>query len=280
MKMKNTAKILCALLFAALLSAPALAEPKTATLVLLCHGESEADDEGRVTGWSDSRLSLKGLKHAFDAGNCMKEAELEFDEVHTSAIDRDINTAWLAMSALEARWLPITKTWRLNARFYGDLEGKLRSEIAAASGEQQTSRWLDSYDAKPPVMNPDDNRSPVHDPRYTLLDRRVIPGAESLKDTVMRIGPYWNDILLPALHASSRVLVVAHESALRALSHWIDDSLDVAALLRLEISKATPIIYNLELSDEGVKVVSRELLAVKDRPLPQAPQTDGTAEKE
>ncbi len=276
--MKKTVKILSALLFAVLLTVPALAETKTVTLVLLRQGESEADEEGRVNGWSDSRLSLKGLKHAFDAGNCMKEDELEFDEVHTSLLDRDVNTAWLAMSALEARWLPITKTWRLNPRFYGDLEGKRRSEIVTSSGEQQVSRWLDGYDAKPPAMKADDKRSPLHDSRYILLDRRIVPSTESLKDTVMRLAPYWNDQLLPALHRSSRVLVVAHESTLRALSSWIDDSLDVATLLKIDIPNATPVIYSLEISDGGVKVASREILAVKDRPLPPS-QTEGTEEK-
>ncbi len=275
--MKNTAKIFIALLLAAILTVPACA--KTATLVLLAHGETEADEEGRVTGWFDTRLSLGGVKHSFDAGDCMKEAGLEFDEIHTSYLDRDVNAAWLATSALGARWLPMTKYWRLNARFYGSLEGKLRSEIVAASGDQQTSLWLESYDAKPPAMAADDERSPHSDPRYASFDRRIIPLSESLKDTVTRIGPYWNDVLLPALNRSSRVLVVAHESALRALSSWIDESLDVMMLLKIEIPSATPIIYTLEVKDGRAEVVSRELLAVKDRQLPQTPQENGQVDE-
>ena len=249
------------------------------TLVLLRHGESEWNLEDRFTGWSDVRLTRKGVKGAFDAGIAMKNADLTFDVVHTSLLSRAIVTAWLAMSALDCRWLPVEKFWRLNERCYGDLEGKTRTEVAEAVGKEQVDIWRRSYDVPPPALAYEDPRSPVHDPRYANLDRRFIPQAESLKDVIAREAPYWSDTLAPTLRAGMNVLVVGHSTALRALSSWVEPHLIPEELQKLEIPNSTPVVYNLEITDDGFNVVSREVMKVEDVPLPPPPEADKPAEK-
>ncbi|MCI7404437.1 MAG: 2,3-bisphosphoglycerate-dependent phosphoglycerate mutase, partial [Pyramidobacter sp.] len=150
--MKNLKRLLGALALLAVLAASAWAAPKNVTLVLLRHGESEWNLEDRFTGWSDVCLTRKGVKGAFNAGIAMKNADLTFDVVHTSLLSRAIATAWLAMSALDCRWLPVEKFWRLNERCYGDLEGKTRTEVAEAVGKEQVDIWRRSYDVPPPAL--------------------------------------------------------------------------------------------------------------------------------
>ena len=264
-------KALSALLLVAALASTALAAPKTVRLVLLRHGESVWNLEKRFTGWSDIKLTRKGVKQAFDAGKAMKEAGLSFDVVHSSVLDRAIATAWLAVSAMDERWLPLEKYWRLNERCYGDLEGKTRKEVEDAVGKDQVKIWRRSFATPPPALSYEDPRSPINDPKYFALDARMIPQAESLKDVIIRIGPDWSDVLRPALYKGENVLVVGHSTGLRALSSWIEPELTEEQLMALEIPNATPVVYVLEFDGPNRKVISREVMKVKDYPLPPPP---------
>ena len=257
---KSVWRVWGALALTVFLAVSACAAPKTATLVLLRHGESVWNLEGRFTGWSDVELTEKGVKGARTAGEEMKRAGLTFDVVHVSVLRRAIDTAWLAMKGMDAMWLPVENYWRLNERCYGDLEGKTRAEVSNDVGAEQVNVWRRSFDVPPPPLSPEDPRSPMGDPRYAKLDRRVIPQSESLKDTIARVGPYWNDCLVPALRLGQNVLVVGHSTSLRALSSWIEPALTPEQLQKLEIPNTTPVVYELELGDGEIKVLSRRVV--------------------
>lgn len=220
-----------------LISVPAAqAEEAAYKLVLLRHGESQWSLEKRFTGWSDVDLTDKGRAGAVKAGEIMKGAGVNFDEVHTSKLNRAIETAQLAQKGMSAQWLPLQKYWRLNERCYGDLEGKKREDVAKEVGDDQVKIWRRSFDVPPPPLAVTDARSPIKDPRYADLDPRVITASESLKDVIARIGPYWTDQLRPAIKSGKTVLVVGHSTNLRALSAWIEPNLDPKALQKLVIS--------------------------------------------
>lgn len=261
MKYINFKRIFALLLLIALFAAPSFAsENQKVTLVLLRHGESVWNLEGRFTGWSDVELTEKGVNGALAAGVELKKAGLNFDVVHVSLLRRALETAWLATKGMETTWLPVEKYWRLNERCYGDLEGKTRKEVADKVGSEQVNIWRRSFDVPPPELSFDDPRSPVHDPRYAKLDKRFMPKAESLKDTIARVEPYWSDSLLPALYSGKNVLVVGHSTCLRALSSWIEPNLSPEQLQQLEIPNTTPVVYELELNQDGVKVLSRTVI--------------------
>ena len=236
------------------------AAPKTVTLVLLRHGQSVWNVENRFTGWSDVPLTEAGVKGAQDAGAALKNAGIAFDVVHVSMLGRAIKTAWLAMESMNTLWLPVEKNWRLNERCYGDLEGKTRDEVAAAVGKDQVNIWRRSYDVPPPPLSFDDPRSPIHDARYAALDKKLIPQAESLKDTIARVNPYWKKTLIPALKSGKNVLVVGHSTCLRALSSCINPTLTPDELQKLEIPNTTPVVYELEIRGNNVHVVSRSVI--------------------
>ncbi|MBQ3376974.1 MAG: 2,3-bisphosphoglycerate-dependent phosphoglycerate mutase [Synergistaceae bacterium] len=244
----------------ALIAAPSFAGAQKVTLVLLRHGQSIWNLEDRFTGWSDVELTEKGVQGALTAGEEMRKAGLNFDVVHVSLLRRALETAWLAAKGMEMTWLPVEKYWRLNERCYGDLEGKTRKEVAEAVGAEQVNIWRRSFDVPPPALNFDDPRSPVKDPRYAKLDKKFIPQAESLKDTIARVGPYWSDVLLPALYSGKNVLVVGHSTCLRALSSWIEPALSPEELQKLEIPNTTPVVYEIELSGDGLKILSRKVI--------------------
>lgn len=277
--MKNIKRIFSVLLLLAVVATAAAAAPQTVTLVLLRHGESEWNLEKRFTGWSDVKLTRKGVQQAFAAGKAMKDAGLTFDAAHTSLLDRAIATTWLALSAMDLRWLPVLKTWRLNERCYGDLEGKTHDEVIAAVGPEQTEIWRRSYGTPPPALAYDDPRSPINDPAYFDIDPRMIPQAESLKDVIARVGPYWSDVLRPALYRGDNVLVVGHSTGLRALCAWIEPELDEDALTKLEIPNAVPILYTFEFDGPNCKVVKRETLTVPKLPDPEKKPAGKPAEK-
>jgi len=268
---KKMKKLFAALFLVAVCAGAALAAPRTVKLVLLRHGQSVWNLEKRFTGWSDIRLTRLGVKQAFDAGMTMKEAGMNFDVVHTSLLDRAIATAWLAISAMDLRWIPVEKYWRLNERCYGDLEGKTHKEIEEAHGKEQMNVWRRSYGTPPPPLSYDDPRSPINDPAYYALDSRMIPQAESLKDVIDRVGPYWCDVLRPTLYKGENVLVVGHSTCLRALSSWIEPDLTEEQLMKLEIPNATPVVYTIEFEGANRKIVSREVMKVVDHPLPPPP---------
>lgn len=244
---------------------PSLSQAEEAAykLVLLRHGQSQWNLEKRFTGWSDVDLTDKGRQGALKAGELIKNSGVKVDEVHTSRLNRAIETAQLAQKGMEKQWLPIEKYWRLNERNYGDLEGKKREDVTKEVGEEQVKVWRRSFDVAPPALKVSDPRSPMHDVRYKDLDPRVIPASESLKDVIARIGPYWVDELRPAILSGKTILVVGHSTGLRALSSWIEPDLDPPALQKLEIGNTKPIVYEF---DKNLKVIKRTVLSDSPKP--------------
>ena len=213
-------------------------------LVLLRHGESDWNRENRFTGWTDVDLSVKGVEEARSAGRLLREEKFRFDHCFTSVLKRAIRTLWLALDEMDLMWLPVDKSWRLNERHYGALQGLNKAETAAKFGDQQVLVWRRSYDTPPPALKPADPRSPVGDPRYAQLARADLPLTECLKDTVARVLPYWNDAIAPAIRAGERVLVAAHGNSLRALV-MVLERLSKDGILKREIATGVPIIYRL-----------------------------------
>jgi len=217
------------------------------TVVLLRHGESTWNRENRFTGWTDVDLSERGREEAAEAGRLLKEGGYTFDIAYTSVLKRAIRTLWIAQDALDLIWIPVVKSWRLNERHYGALQGLNKAETAAKHGEAQTKIWRRSYDIPPPPLAPDDPRYPSHDPRYRNLAPSELPLTESLKDTVARFLPYWHDTIAPAIAGGARVLIAAHGNSLRALVKDLD-RVDDQAIVELNIPTGIPLVY--ELSDD------------------------------
>ena len=187
------------------------------TLVIVRHGESTWNQQNLFTGWHDVPLSPKGEVEAAAAGRTLAEAGLSFDIAHTSLLTRAVDTANRALASLGQPWLPVQRSWRLNERHYGALQGLDKKETAARHGAEQTNLWRRSYDVPPPAVPRDHPEHPATDPRYRLLPPDVLPGTECLKDVVARVLPYWHDAVVPQLRAGLTVLVVAHGNSLRAL---------------------------------------------------------------
>src|SRR5213082_1890643 len=192
------------------------------TVVLLRHGESTWNRENRFTGWTDVDLSERGREEAAEAGRLLKEGGYTFDIAYTSVLKRAIRTLWIAQDALDLIWIPVVKSWRLNERHYGALQGLNKAETAAKHGDAQTKIWRRSYDIPPPPLTADDPRHPSHDPRYRGLAKSELPATESLKDTVERFLPYWHGTIAPAMRSGQRVLIAAHGNSLRALVKYLD----------------------------------------------------------
>jgi 2,3-bisphosphoglycerate-dependent phosphoglycerate mutase len=217
------------------------------TLVLLRHGESTWNKETRFTGWTDVDLSDKGREEARVAGQLIKEEALDFDLTFTSVLKRAIRTWWIALDELDRLWLPVQKSWRLNERHYGALQGLNKAETAAKHGEAQIKIWRRSYDIPPPPLTPDDPRHPSRDPRYRSLSQEELPLTESLKDTVARFLPYWHETIAPAVSSGQRVLIVAHGNSLRALVKYLDGISD-SDIVELNIPTGIPLVYELDRS--------------------------------
>jgi 2,3-bisphosphoglycerate-dependent phosphoglycerate mutase len=214
-------------------------------LILLRHGESAWNKENRFTGWVDVPLSAKGEQEAAEAGRLMKEAGLFPDLAYTSVLRRAIKTLWLGLEQLDRMWIPVIKDWRLNERHYGDLQGLNKAETAARFGEEQVLQWRRSYDIPPPAMSRDDARFEGADPRYSGIDPSLIPTGESLKDTVARVLPYWNEVIAPQVQASRLVLVAAHGNSLRALvKHLL--KIDEKTILGMNIPTGLPLVLELD----------------------------------
>jgi 2,3-bisphosphoglycerate-dependent phosphoglycerate mutase len=211
-------------------------------LVLLRHGESVWNRENRFTGWTDVDLSPSGVEEARAAGRALKDAGLRFDLAHTSVLKRAIRTLWITLDALDQMWLPQHKSWRLNERHYGALQGLNKAEMAAKFGEQQVLVWRRSYDTPPPALEAGDPRSEAGDPRYAGID---VPRSECLKDTVARVVPYWENDIAPAISAGRRVLVAAHGNSLRALVKYLDGVGD-DEIVALNIPTGVPLVYELD----------------------------------
>jgi 2,3-bisphosphoglycerate-dependent phosphoglycerate mutase len=215
------------------------------TLVLLRHGESVWNSEGLFTGWVDVGLSDQGRAEAARAGELLSESGLRPDVVHTSLLTRAIQTANTALDVAGLGWLPVRRSWRLNERHYGALQGKNKAQTRAEFGDEQFMRWRRSYDVPPPPLADDDPLSQAGDPRYALLAGDLLPRTECLRDVVDRLLPYWYDAILPDLAAAQTVLIVAHGNSLRAMVKHLDHISD-ADIVELNIPTGIPLRYDLD----------------------------------
>ena len=215
-----------------------------ATLVLLRHGESEWNAEGLFTGWVDVGLSERGGFEASSGGTMLRESGVLPDLVHTSVLTRAIQTANLALDAAGLLWLPVRRSWRLNERHYGALQGKNKAQTREEFGDEQFMLWRRSYDVPPPPLADDDPYSQAGDPRYALLPPELMPRTECLKDVLTRLMPYWHDVIVPDLAADATVLVVAHGNSLRALVKHLDGISD-DEIAGLNIPTGIPLVYEI-----------------------------------
>jgi 2,3-bisphosphoglycerate-dependent phosphoglycerate mutase len=214
-------------------------------LVLIRHGESTWNLENRFTGWTDVELTPTGVAQAKEAGRLLKAEGYEFDVVHTSVLKRAIWTTWHALDQMDRTWLPLVKTWRLNERHYGALQGLNKAETAKKFGDEQVLVWRRSYDTPPPALTADDPRCERSDPRYAGLAAGEVPLTECLKDTVARVLPYWNETLAPAIRAGQKLLISAHGNSIRALVKYLDGISD-DAIVGLNIPNGIPLVYELD----------------------------------
>ncbi len=228
----------------------------TGTLVILRHGESTWNKANLFTGWHDVPLSEKGLAEAVAAGRTMAAASLRFDVAHTSVLTRAVMTCHLALDEMGQVWLPVQRNWRLNERHYGALQGLDKKETTARHGAEQTQLWRRSYDVPPPPVAADSPEHPATDPRYRLLPPDVLPASECLADVVLRVLPYWYDVIAPQLLAGQDVLVTAHGNSLRALVMHLEH-VSEEAIAGLNIPTGAPRVYTF---DERLAVTSAAYL--------------------
>jgi 2,3-bisphosphoglycerate-dependent phosphoglycerate mutase len=214
-------------------------------VVLLRHGESTWNKENRFTGWHDVDLTDRGRDEAREAGRLLKEGGYDFDVAFTSVLKRAIKTLGIALDTLDRLWIPVTKSWKLNERSYGALQGLNKAETAAKHGEEQTKIWRRSFDIPPPPLTLDDERHPSRDPRYKGLKPSELPLTESLKDTIARFLPYWHESIAPTIASGQRVIIAAHGNSLRALVKYLDD-LAEAEIVELNIPTGIPLVYELD----------------------------------
>ncbi|MCC6806315.1 MAG: 2,3-diphosphoglycerate-dependent phosphoglycerate mutase [Deltaproteobacteria bacterium] len=213
------------------------------TLVLIRHGESQWNKENRFTGWVDVPLSEVGIEEARAAGRFLKSEKYEFDVAFTSVLQRAVKTCNLVLEELDALWLPVVKTWRLNERMYGALQGLNKAETVAKHGEAQVKTWRRSFDIPPPPLAESDPMWPGKDRRYRGVDG--LPRAESLKDTIARFLPFWHEQIAPALQKNQRVLIAAHGNSLRALIKYLDGISD-ESIVELNVPTGIPMLYELD----------------------------------
>ena len=218
-------------------------------LVLLRHGESVWNLANKFTGWTDVGLSEKGVREAHEGAKWFKKEGYAFDLAYTSVLKRAIQTLWIVLEDMDLMWIPVHRSWRLNERHYGDLQGLNKLETVEKFGPEQVLIWRRSYDTQPPALEKDDSRSPANDPRYKDLTDEELPLTECLKDTVNRFLPYWHDVIAPALKQGKRIIVVAHGNSLRALVKYFDNISD-EDIVSLNIPTGIPLVYEL---DENLK---------------------------
>ena len=221
-------------------------------LVLIRHGESTWNVDNRFTGWTDVDLSPKGRSEAHEAARLLKEGGYTFDVAHTSVLKRAIRTLWMLLDDMDLMWLPVHRTWRLNERHYGALQGLDKAETAAKYGDEQVLKWRRSFADPPPPLDPNDERHPRHDRRYAGLTDAELPAAESLKDTIARFLPYWHETIAPDIRAGKRVLVAAHGNSLRALVKYLDHVSD-EDIVGLNIPTGVPRVYELDENLEPIR---------------------------
>ncbi|HHE33196.1 MAG TPA: 2,3-diphosphoglycerate-dependent phosphoglycerate mutase [Chlorobaculum parvum] len=214
-------------------------------LVLLRHGESQWNRENRFTGWVDIDLSDKGREEAKAAGQLLKGEGFEFDMAFTSVLKRAIRTLWTVLDQMDMMWIPVTRSWRLNERHYGALQGLNKAETAQRHGDEQVLIWRRSYDTPPPALEPSDERWPGKDRRYADLTAEQLPATECLKDTVARFLPYWHETIAPQIRGGKRVIITAHGNSLRALVKYLDNISD-EDIVGLNIPTGIPLVYELD----------------------------------
>ena len=214
-------------------------------LVLLRHGQSDWNRENRFTGWTDVDLSAAGIEEAHSAAKLLLDHGFTFDVAFTSVLKRAIRTLSIVLDEMDLMWIPVQRSWRLNERHYGALQGLNKAETAAEHGEDQVKIWRRSYDVRPPALEPSDPRFPGHDRRYTDLSDQELPRTECLKDTVDRFLPYWRDAIVPTIREGKRVLIAAHGNSLRALVKHLDEVSD-HDIVNLNIPTGMPLVYELD----------------------------------
>jgi 2,3-bisphosphoglycerate-dependent phosphoglycerate mutase len=214
-------------------------------LVLVRHGESTWNKENRFTGWTDVDLSEKGVQEAIEGGQVLKREGYTFDLGYTSVLKRAIKTYNIVTEELDQMWIPVIRSWRLNERHYGALQGLNKAETAAKFGEDQVKIWRRSYDIPPPALTPDDPRYPGNDPRYADLKPEELPLTECLKDTVARFLPLWHESIAPNIKAGRKILIGAHGNSLRALVKYLDNVSD-EDIVELNIPTGMPLVYELD----------------------------------
>jgi 2,3-bisphosphoglycerate-dependent phosphoglycerate mutase len=221
-------------------------------LVLLRHGQSQWNEENRFTGWVDVPLSAIGIEEAKNAGKLLREAGLKFDIAYTSVLKRAIKTLWIALEELDLMWIPVVRTWRVNERMYGGLQGLNKSETTAKHGEAQVKIWRRSYDVPPPPLDESSEYSPAKDARYKDLKPSELPRTECLKDTVERFLPFWEGEIAPAIKSGKRVLITAHGNSLRALVKHLDN-VSNDEIVELNIPTGIPLVYELDANLKPIK---------------------------
>nr|WP_257536122.1 2,3-diphosphoglycerate-dependent phosphoglycerate mutase [Listeria monocytogenes] len=225
-------------------------------LVLIRHGQSEWNKLNLFTGWHDVDLSQEGVVEAMTAGKRIKEAGLEFDVAFTSVLTRAIKTLNYVLEESDQMWLPVHKSWRLNERHYGALQGLNKQETAEKYGADQVQKWRRSYDTLPPLLEENDERQAKNDRRYQLLDTHAIPSGENLKVTLERVIPYWMDTIAPEIKEGRRVVIAAHGNSLRALVKFLEGISD-DEIMDLEIPTGVPLVYEL---NDDLKPVNKYYL--------------------
>jgi 2,3-bisphosphoglycerate-dependent phosphoglycerate mutase len=225
-------------------------------LILVRHGQSVWNVENLFTGWHDVDLSDQGRQEAAQAGRELQREKIEPQIAFTSVLKRAIRTLWLLLDTSDRMWIPVERSWRLNERHYGALQGLNKAQTVEKHGEAQVKIWRRSYDIPPPALSLDDPRHPRFDPRYADVDPASLPATESLKDTLSRVLPYWESRIVPELRANKNVLIVAHGNSLRALIKMLD-MMSESAIVEFNIPTGVPILYEL---DEQLQPVGRRFL--------------------
>jgi len=226
------------------------------TLVVIRHGESVWNQENRFTGWVDVDLAEKGIKEAITGGKALKEQKLQFDIVFTSVLKRAIKSLNLVLEELDQHWLPVIKSWRLNERHYGELQGLNKTEMAEMHGEAQVKLWRRSFDVPPPLLKLEDPRHPSHDPRYKNVPANELPAGESLKLTAERFKPFWENEIVPKLKAGQNVLIVAHGNSLRAMM-MILENMSPEEIMEVNMPTGIPLLYDL---DSNLKIKTKKFI--------------------
>jgi len=225
-------------------------------VVLLRHGESTWNMENRFTGWTDVDLSEKGIAEAHDAGKLLRDSGYRFDLAYTSLLKRAIRTLWIVLDEMDLMWIPEVRSWRLNERHYGALQGLNKAETAEKYGEAQVKLWRRSYSTQPPALEKSDERWPGHDPRYADVPEADLPLTECLKDTVARFVPFWEGTIAPSVKAGKKVIVTAHGNSIRALVKYLDGVSD-EDITELNIPTGIPLLYKL---DDDLRPISHTYL--------------------